>query len=172
MQRRTQLWIGLACAALGACASAQPAHLAINRTDCAGVSSSAPIEALYAPGNIKRIESIQRQQFLTRAIQPTYTAGVRLYVPAEPGMHPAYVERALSCHAAGGGATHPNDPLRARGVRDVDVAASGPLLRISIEGTDRTAGKAIWQRAQALHQQGTSVEVQQLSAATDTPAKL
>jgi hypothetical protein len=171
MQHRATLW-GLACALVGACASSQPAHLAINRTDCATASSSVPVEALYAPGNIKHIEPIQRQQFVTRAIQPSYTAGVKLYVPAEPGMHPAYVERVLSCHAAGGGVAHPNDPLRAPGVRDVDVAASGPLLRISIEGADRGAGKAIWQRAQALHRQGSSVDVQQLSAATDTPAKL
>lgn len=149
-------------AALSACASAAP-QPRIAATNCSGLQSVASIRALYEPGNIQKVEPIYTTQILARAIQPTYVSGANVYVSAQPGLHEAYVERALSCHAATGSAEDPRDPLIARGVVDVDVSSAGTMLRIAIRGADRAAGKDIWQRARALHDRG-EVSVEQLSA--------
>jgi hypothetical protein len=154
-------------AALCACASttSQP-RIAASR--CSGLQSVESVRALYAPGNIRKVEPIYTTQILARAIQPTYVSGANVYVDAQPGLHEGYVERVLSCHAASGSAEDPRDPLIARGVADVDVSNAGTMLRIAIRGTDRAAGKDIWQRARALYARG-EVSVEQLSALSPKP---
>ena len=163
MRIATLCTAALMSAALCACATAtQQPRMA--STNCSGLQASETVRSLYAPGNIQKVEPIQTTQFLARAIQPTYIAGANLYVAAQPGLHEAYVERVLSCHAAQGTAVNAHDPLLAQGVSDVDVSPAGSMLRISITGANRAAGKDIWRRARALQELRGEVSVEQLSA--------
>lgn len=162
--RSTICAIGIASALTG-CATHQAPRAQVARADCSGLATDGTLAELYSAGTIKKVEPIYRQQFVARAIQPRYVAGASLYVPAEAGMNEAYLERVLSCHAALGRGEHPNDPLGAEGVVDVDVVAAGPRMRIAITGQDRASGQAIWKRAMALHEQAGEVTIQQLSSA-------
>lgn len=157
----TAVSLAAALAACGATASQQRSHVAAS--SCAGLDGSRAATELYGNGRVARVEPLQRQVFLARAIQPTITYGAHLYVPAEAGMHEAYLERVLTCHAAQGSGPGQlaNDPLRVPGVERVAVSAQGPLMRISVEGRDARAGEAIWKSARSLH---GDVSVQQLSA--------
>lgn len=127
------------------------------------------VAQVYDLAKVRHAQPLYTQRFVARAIQPREVSGAELYVDAEAGVSQPYLERVLSCHAAGSSAAHPNDPLRARNVRDVDVRAQGHHFVIAVQGADRSAGREIWQKAQALLQSGGNVEVQQLSAA-DKPA--
>ena len=126
------------------------------------------VAQVYDLARVRHAEPLYTQRFLARAIQPREVTGAELYVDAEAGVSQPYLERVLSCHAAGSSTAHPNDPLRVQNVRDVDVRVQGHHFVIAVQGADRNAGREIWQKAQALLQ-GGSVEVQQLSAA-DKPA--
>lgn len=156
----TAVSLAAALAACGANANQQRIHVAAS--SCAGLEGSRAATDLYANGRVARVEPLQRQVFLARAIQPTLTYGAHLYVPAEAGMHEAYLERILTCHAAQGGGPGQlaNDPLRVPGVERVAVSAQGPLMRISVEGRDARAGQAIWKSARSLH---GDVSVEQLA---------
>jgi hypothetical protein len=145
----------------------RPSQLALS--DCASLSPNETVAALYSPGKVRSVEPTYKQQFLARAIQPRFVSGAALYVPAEPGMTSAYLQRALNCHAASTASIHPNDPLRVAGVTTVTVSEAGPTMRISIQGEDRAAGKAIWERSQMLREQQAEVTVEQLSAAPAQP---
>ena len=123
------------------------------------------VAQVYDLAKVRHAAPIYTQRFVARAIQPREVTGAELYVDAEPGVSQPYLERVLSCHAAGTSVAHPNDPLRAHNVRDVDVRAQGHQYVIAVHGADRNAGREIWQKAQALLQEDGSVEVQQLSAA-------
>jgi hypothetical protein len=161
--------LALAVAATAAgCATTQQPRSVAGGADCSGLDGAA-LAGLYAPDKVRKVEPTYRQVFLARAIQPRYVSGARIYVPAEPGMHEAYLERALSCRAASLRSQHATDPLAVEGVTDIDVRAVGPTMRISIMGVDRSAGRAIWDRARALHRQG-DVSVEQLAAAADARA--
>ena len=127
------------------------------------------VAQVYDLARVRHAEPLYTQRFVARAIQPREVSGAELYVDAEAGVSQPYLERVLSCHAAGSSAAHPNDPLRAQNVRDVDVRVQGKHFVIAVHGADRHAGREIWQKAQALLQGGGNVEVQQLSAA-DKPA--
>jgi len=164
MRIATSCVAALMSTALCACAAATPQPRIASAASCSGLQTGETVRALYAPGNIRKVEPIQTTQFLARAIQPTYIAGANLYVAAQPGLHEAYVERVLSCHAASGRAVSPHDPLVAKGVSDVDVSPAGSMLRISITGVNREAGKDIWRRARALHELRGEVSVEQISA--------
>jgi hypothetical protein len=157
----------IATLAAGCAASHQQRGPQVAHASCAGLPADDTVSRLYGPGSITRVEPIQRTEFLARAIQRKYVIGANLYVPAEPGMTAPYLERVLSCHAVSRSGAHPNDPLRAQGVADVDVDAAGPSLRITIMGNNRTAGAEILQRARALQGQQGDVSVQQLSAAEE-----
>jgi hypothetical protein len=121
------------------------------------------VAQVYDLARVRHAAPIYTQRFLARAIQPREVIGAELYVNAEAGVSQPYLERVLSCHAAGASAAHPNDPLRAQNIRDLDVRVQGHQFVISVMGADRNAGREIWQKARALTQPG-SVEVQQLSA--------
>lgn len=155
--------LSLAAALAGCGASVQQQNPRIAANSCAGLEGSRVASELYGNGKVARVEPIRRQVFLARAIQPTMTYGAHLYVPAEAGMHEAYLERVLTCHAAqpGGAGQLANDPLRVPGVDRVAVAAQGGLMRISVEGRDARAGEAIWKSARSLH---GDVSVEQLAA--------
>ena len=151
-------------AALAACgASAKQQRIQVAAGSCTGMDGNRAATELYGNGKVARVEPLQRQVFLARAIQPTLTYGAHLYVPAEAGMHEAYLERVLTCHAArgAGSAKLANDPLLVPGVERVAVSAQGPLMRISVEGRDARAGEAIWKSARSLH---GDVSVEQLAA--------
>lgn len=159
--------VGVAVA-LGGCAGAakQQATNSVAGTQCAALSDTdRQVSELYASGNVQQVKPIYRTEFVARAIQPRYVTGAELYVPAQPNMNQAYLERVLSCHAASNSAAHPNDPLRVANIKDIDVEAVGQRFRVAITGADRSAGKAIWERARALANEGTQVQVEQLSAA-------
>jgi hypothetical protein len=156
---------------LGGCAGTQSLGPRYAAADCTGLGSDATVASLYSSGKIRKVEPIYRRQFLARAIQPVYVAGAKLYVPAQRDLNPAYLERVLSCHARSGSVAHANDPLRARGITDVDVAAQGPMLRIEITGADRAAGKDIWQRTRTLYER-SDVAVEQLSGEPDSHSAL
>jgi hypothetical protein len=159
--------VSFAAALVGCGASVQQQNPQIAASACAGLEGTRSAAELYGQGKITKVEPIRRQVFLARAIQPTLTYGARLYVPATADMHEAYLQRVLSCHAASRSGTSAlaNDPLRVPGVVSVKVDAHGPLMRISVEGKDQSAGEAIWHSARSLHGE---VSVEQL-AAGDAP---
>ena len=159
-----------ATALIGGCGAhaSQASSAPVVAADCAGLGSAdAELAAIYS-GAVRNVQPIHRKDFRARAIQLRYVAGASFDVPAPRSTTAAYLERALSCHAAGrtAGMEHPNDPLRVAGVHDVDVRAVGARLRISVTGADRSAGKAILQRAEALSEGSGSVKVKQLAANT------
>lgn len=166
MQKRAALIVAtVAAMAAGCAANQQQRGPQVAYANCAGLGADDTVAQLYSPGKITKIEPIQRTELLARAIQRKYVVGANMYVPAEPGMTPEYLERVLTCHAVSGAGAHPNDPLHTLGVADVDVESAGPTLRVAITGVNRAAGKEIFQRARALHGQQGEVSVQQLSAA-------
>lgn len=145
-------------------ASQRPESTTVAGVQCGGVDVEQQVAQLYAPGNVERVEPLYRTEVLARAIQPRYVSGARMYVPAQQGMTQGYLERVLSCHAASSASSHPNDPMHAAAVRDVDVEARGQRFVIDIHGEGRSAGKQIFERARALRDGSSNVEVRQLSA--------
>jgi hypothetical protein len=166
--------VGLALAIGGCSAAAQSrANPQIAGIQCEAIPDlDRQVAELYTPGNVHRVEPTYRTQFVARAVQPRYVSGAKLYVPAQQGVSQGYLERVLSCHAASQAGSHPNDPLRVANVRDVDVEARGQRFVIQIEGADRRAGGEIYQRARALRDPSTEVEVRQLSSAPNVGANL
>ena len=149
---------------MGACAGAQqkPAQVNVANLDCRGVSA----DAVDQLASVKKVETLYRTEFRARAIQPRFVSGAALHVPAQPGISAAYLERALSCHAA---QTASNDgrpnPLRVAGVEKVQVRESGAMMRVAITSHDTNAAKEIVKQAKALQNAQGDVSVQQLSAA-------
>ena len=166
--------VGLALAIGGCSAAAQSrATPQVAGVQCGAITDlDRHVAELYTPGNVSRVEPVYRTQFVARAVQPRYVSGAKLYVPAQQGVSQGYLERVLSCHEASQSSAHPNDPLRVANVRDVDVQARGQRFVIQIEGADRKSGGEIYQRARALRDPATSVEVRQLSSAPESGAKL
>jgi hypothetical protein len=120
---------------------------------------------------VDRVEPYKQHDMRTRATQQlTYTAGARLYVPAQQGWSAPYLERVLSCHAAASDSGAASDPFQVAGVSNVDVDSHGSRFVITIAGQTREAGSQIWQRAEALRDQNARVEVRQLSENATTPA--
>lgn len=162
MRTRSTLFAFGFALALAGCASAKPqarpSTLALS--DCSNLGEQTAAE-LYA-GKVTRVEPMYRQEFIARAVQPRYVAGAHLYVPAEPGVSRAYLERVLTCHAAKNAGSLSGDPFGVAGVVKVGVSEAGPAMRIAVVGEDRAAGKEIWQRAVALAEQKGAVTVEQL----------
>ena len=154
---------------LGGCAATTHTQQTANHiagAQCASLPASDRDAAnLYEPGRVTRVEPLVKKEFLARAIQREYTAGAKLYVPAQRGLTQPYLERALVCHTASHAALHPNDPLRVHNLKSVSVATSGHSFVVTIAGADKAAGKEIWQRASALTSGSGEVDVRQLSAA-------
>lgn len=158
---------GLVAALTGCAASAANSHSnPLAHNSCAGVNDAdQQVAHLYAPGNVTRVQPLYRQHTVMQGRPSQDLAGAELFVPAPAGVSGAYLERALSCHAAGrgAGANLPNDPLRVAGVTDVDVHEVGPYLRVDIVASDRQAANDVLARAEALR--SGHVKVQQLASA-------
>jgi hypothetical protein len=147
------------------CAHTQSSNPQLATAQCGDLSTAerefARNEALP---RVERVEPYKLNDMRTRATQQlTYTAGARLYVPAQQGWNAPYLERVLSCHAAANDSGSPNDPLQVAGVSNVNVDVHGSRYVITIAGQSREAGSRIWQRAESLRDQNTNVEVRQLS---------
>lgn len=155
------------------CAHAQSSHARQLATAQCGELSAADREFARAEAlpRVERVEPYQLHDMRARATQQlTYTAGARLYVPAQKGWSAPYLERVLSCHAAATDAGRANDPFQVAGVSDIDVARLGTRYVITISGQTREAGHQIWHRAEALRDQNARVEVRQLSQNPTSPA--
>ena len=185
MSKTTKIMMIVAMFALSACATAatKPAtatHLARGSACGALTDASEHVAALYSPDNIQSVWPVRGRvdkMPVTRAGLATRSntvVGAEMTVLAQPGIDQAYAQRLLSCHAAGqsGVAMQPNDPLGAAGVASVRVTTQGPAHRVSIVGTDAQAGREILQRARALSDPTTSVDVMQIGAAPSSQASL
>lgn len=174
--RKNSVFIGVCLAlAVGGCgASSQTqASSQLAGVQCASLADvDRQVAEILAPANIDRVEPVYRTEFLARAIQNRYVVGADVHVPAQQGMSQGYVERVLTCHAAAHADGQSNDPLTVANLRDVDVTPRGQRFVIRIEGSDRASGKAVYERARALHERSTNVEVRQLSAAPTDAQKL
>ena len=172
MRKNMFLIVGAVAAAGCGAASHKAAATPVAGLQCGNIANlQQEVAAVYAPEHVVRVEPLERTEFIARAIQPRYVAGAKLYVPAQRGVTEGYLERVLSCHAAGASDSHPNDPLLANNVRDVDVESRGQTFLIHVEGADRRSGAEIWKRARTLRDASNRVEVRQLSSAS-TPSKL
>lgn len=167
--RKNSVFIGFCLAlAVGGCGAAAQTQTSsrLAGVQCASLSDvDRQVAQILAPENVERVEPVYRTEFLARAIHNRYVVGADLHVPAQAGMSQGYVERVLTCHAAAHADGQSSDPLTVANLRDVDVTPHGQRLVIRIEGSDRASGKAVWERARALHERSTNVEVRQLSAA-------
>lgn len=153
---------GAACGAT----TQQSASTVARGASCSQVENlDQQVAQVYDVARVKNAKPIYTQRFVARAIQPRELTGAELYIDAQPGVSQPYLERVLSCHAAGSSVAHPNDPLRASNVRDVDVRVQGSQFVVAVHGADKQSGREIWKKAKALLQGGGNVEVQQLSAA-------
>ena len=152
--------IGIATLAVGSaltfvgCAGSQEHHRVASQlsADCSGLSGDA-VAQVYAAGTVQNVKPVYRREFRARAIRPVFVSGAELQIPAQPAMTDAYLERALSCHAARdarAASEHAADPLRVQGVENVDVRSLGPVTSISITSTDQAAAKQILQHARTL----------------------
>lgn len=130
--------------------------------------------ALYAPGNLYAAKPVRKKIFNARAIQPERTMGADLYLHAQQGVTPEYVERVLSCHAASGTAAHPNDPLHPESGRiaELSVRSAGPSLAVRVIGDSPATGKEIYQRAEAMTSSSGSVSVEQVASAAVNSTEL
>jgi hypothetical protein len=150
-----------------ACSSnqTQPVQVA-SQASCQGLSpSDTTLSAFYEPGAVYEAEPLKKKIFLARAIQPTKTMGAAMHVRAKPGMTAEYLERVLSCHASFGEAAHPNDPLHPSigRIDELAVRSANGGFAVEVLGDGPKAGREIWQRARALSQPGSSVQVEQVS---------
>lgn len=160
-------------AATGCAATQHPATTVAATASCERIADlEQQVARVYDADRVRHVAPVYRSKFLARAIQPRYIAGAELYLDAEPGVTQPYLQRMLSCHAAGDSAAHPNDPLRAANVEAVNVRVQGHRFVVAVTGADAQAGKQIWQRAEALRTPAARVEVQQLSAATQSATAL
>lgn len=129
---------------------------------------SQTLERFYEQGTIVSAEPIREKQFKARAIQPTRTMGASLYVNAESDMNAPYLRRVLACHAVAGNSAHPNDPLhpQAGQVTGLTVTAAKNGFAVNVRSDDPKVGQEIWRRAESLSQGGSTVEVEQVSHAS------
>lgn len=154
---------------LGGCASTGASSPTVAAgAACSQVAANDPtLAAFYEPGAIRNARELRRTEFLARAIQPTRTVGAELQVHARPGMTAEYLQRALSCHAAGSAPRHPNDPLHPSqgAVAELTVRSSGTAFTVSVRGDSYDTGKEIWNRAESFAAQSTSSAVEQVAVA-------
>jgi hypothetical protein len=163
----------IAIALMGCGAAATQTPSTVSTHACSGVADlESQVAAVYAPSAVSKVEALYTQpgvydetRFAVRAYRPSkHVEGASLLVPAPAQTSPAYLERALSCYAAGAGSSQPlaSDPLRVDGVTDIDVRAAGPALRIDIRAQGREAGERVLEAARAMQ---SNVGITQLAAA-------
>jgi hypothetical protein len=143
--------------------SNQVASQRVSGTRCEALTNlDQRVQQLLSANNIVRLEPAYRMTPHFDGPKPAYVEGVAIYIPADAGVTEAYVERALSCHAASSGRALPSDPFRVDGVRSITANEVRQTIRVDILGVDREAGERIWHTAQGL---SARVEVRQLSSA-------
>jgi outer membrane protein assembly factor BamB len=78
--------------------------------------------------------------------------GAKLYVRAEKGMTPGYLQRAAVCHAISRETpSYVHDPLRVDGkIESIRVYGNGGSFVIAVTADNRGTGSEIWERAKAL----------------------
>jgi len=148
--------------------SQQTASQKIVGTRCASISDlDQRVQQLLAASNIERVTPAYHEVPHFDGPRPLYVDGAEIYIPAEPGINEAFLERALSCYAAAGsGGADAHHPLRAAGIRSISARESGQTFRVTIRGVDRKAGEDIWKRSQALRNASGTIEIRQLSSAS------
>lgn len=156
----------LAVLALACSSQAQPTTVATGASCSSLEGSQETLAHLYKPGTIYRAEPIEERVFRARASQPTHVMGASLKVRAEPGMSAPHMQRVLACHAASGGAAHPNDPVfpQTGTLAELSVEESKFGFKINLVGDSRETGEEILKRAEILSGQGANVNVQQVSS--------
>lgn len=172
-KRFALITLGAVLGAAGcATTSQQIANNRVSGTRCESLTDlDQRVHQLLAASNIAHVTPAYHEVPHFEGPKPLYVEGAEIYIPAEPGINEAYLERALSCYAAsasGSGQAH--DLLSTEGIRSISARESGQTFRVSIRGTDQTTGKEIWKRAQALRNTGT-IEIRQLSS-THQPSSL
>lgn len=160
----------LAVFALACSSQGEPKTVASGASCSSLEGSQETLAELYKPGTIYKAEPIKETVFRARASQPVHVMGASLKVRAEPGMNAPYMQRVLACHAASGGAAHPNDPLvpQKGTLAKLTVEESKFGFRIDVVGDSRETGEEIWKRAEILSGQGAHVEVEQVSSLQNT----
>jgi hypothetical protein len=145
-------------------AEQRPAHVAT--AGCAQLAAGHADNAFYKPGQVYAARPVKQRQVIARAHQPERTMGAELYMHAQPGLTKEYLQRSLSCHAAAGRPTHPNDPLHptAGALKSLTVRSEGENFVVKAMGDSPAAGKEIWQRARSFTAPSSEVTAEQLAS--------
>lgn len=110
-----------------------------------------------APGKVSAVRKVTRTEHVARALQVERTAGADVFVNAEPGLTPDYLQRAISCQADAGSAT-----ARLLGDERAKVAISvrsdAGRLAVRATSSDHRVAERLWERANALTQPAVTVE--------------
>jgi hypothetical protein len=160
--------IGLLALGLVACSGrAQMDPRVAATSGCQEIAGNEATAEFYKPGQVYAARELERNEFVARAIQRKRTVGAELYMHAPRNVTGEFLERALTCHAFTGQASHPNDPLHpSEGtVQSVAVRSEGGGFAVQITSDSPRVGREIWARAQSFAG-GSSVDVRQVSSAS------
>lgn len=116
-------------------------------------------------GQVYDAKPIREKPRHGKAILPKRTVGAKLYMRAEKGMTPAYLQRAAECHAKSRTLpSYPNDPLRVDGdIESIRVYGAGGSFVVAVTSENPATGREIWERAKAL---ATEVDTGMVKAKT------
>ena len=103
-------------------------------------------------GQVYDAKPIEQKPARVKALLPKRTMGAKLYVRAEKGVTPAYLQRAAECHAKSRTSpSYQHDPLRVDGnIQSIRAYSAGGSLVLSVIADNPGTGREIWERAKAL----------------------
>lgn len=103
-------------------------------------------------GQVYDAKPIEKKPAHIKALLPKRTMGAKLYVRAEKGVTPAYLQRAAECHAKSRTIpSYQHDPLRVDGnIKSIRVYSAGGSFVLSVVADNPGTGRQIWKRAKAL----------------------
>jgi hypothetical protein len=103
-------------------------------------------------GQVYDAKPIEKKPARIKAMLPKRTMGAKLYVRAEKGVTPAYLQRAAECHAKSRTTpSYQHDPLRVDGnIESIRVYSAGGSFVLSVVADNPGTGREIWERAKAL----------------------
>jgi hypothetical protein len=161
------LTIALAAAGaslLSGCSAQPPVRAESARLGCEQLGDAARTD-YFAPGHVSGVSRVTRVDHVSRATPVVRTAGADIYLNAQPGMTPAFVERVLSCQAASQQTAQ--SPIASSAGR-VAISVRNDAGRIAVRalGSNRQASEDVWQKARALAQPVDVEQVASLSAST------
>lgn len=155
--------LAASAAVFSGCSAQQPVRSESARLGCEQVGES---PNYLAPGKVSAVRRVTRTEHIARAIQAERTAGADIFVHAEPGLTPDYLQRALSCQAESN-ASSANVLRDESGKVAISVRSEEGRLAVRAVSADPRVGERIWQRASALREPAVTVEqVATLGAAT------